>query len=822
MTDLRPSSPTGSHDREAPARDSVLPLAATGLKATYYFFASTSEGPRTRRLADVGALLGALGLLAISVVDHNAAGETGQRLTETLASLPGIIADIGQAVLILSSAFALVILVAACVRRRFRLVRDIVLAISVSFVVAMVVGYVVTGEWPQLGTVGDVAGARDFPVVRIAVLVGALLVASPHLSRPFRRASRAAVVLSGVSAVVVGAGLVSDVLGAVAVGWAAAASLHLIFGSPAGAPTLERVRSALLQLGLTVDELTALGERHKGVASYHAVDDHGRSLMVEVAGRDARNAQLAARVWRSLWQRESDGGLTSTRLQMAEHAALMVLLADRAGVRVPELVAVGEARPNDALIVFLDAGASVAADGAGRISDEVTHNLWEQLLLAHAARLAHRRLDVSSVLVGARDEVVLTGWRSAVSEAEPAVLAIDIAAMLTVTALLLGSDDAIRIAREACGDDRVVEALPYLQTATLSTELRQRVKESDLDLAELRLSTAAELAVDPPDVVQIQRVSIGKILMALLIAVAVTSLLSWIADIGLDTLLQAIADADPAWLLLALVVGQTPFLAGALSVQGSVPDRVPYGPTVIEQMAVAFVKLAVPSSAARVLTNVRYLQLQGVDRVTAFGGGGLDAVSGFIVQVGVLAFLTLVDVIDLHAGSLLSVVFDPDEIDWSNIVLALVLIVGFGCGLLMIRKVRVRFRDLAREAGEGTRRLADVLRSWRQVTRLFGGNFLSDFLLAVTLWVVCSAYGVHVSFATLLAIHVLVSLINGFVPVPGGIGVVETLLSTALIAAGVGEVDALAIAITWRAVTFYLPPIWGGYSMRWLTRHGYL
>ena len=498
----------------------------------------------------------------------------------------------------------------------------------------------------------------------------------------------------------------------------------------------------------------------------------------------------------------------------------MGLLAGRAGVRVPELVAVGEAQPSDAVIVFIDAGEPLDARSPDEITDEVVGRLWASMRRAHAVGIAHRRLDVSSVVVGPDDDLVITGWRSAVQTTEPSLLDIDVAAMLTLTALLVGTDDAVRIARASCGDDALADALPYLQLATLGRRLRQRVKDAELDLADLRVSAATALAVDPPELVRIQRVSVGKILLAFLTVVAITSLLSWIGDIGLDTLIDAVTSADVAWLLLALVVGQTQFLAGAISVQGSVPTRVPYGPTVVEQMAIAFIKLAVPSTAARVATNVRYLQLQGVPRVTAFGGGGLDSITGFMVQVGVLGFLTLVDVVDLESGALLDVAFDPGDIDWAKILLAVIVIGAFACGLLMIRKVRNRFRDFTREAVDGTRRLTDVLRSWRQVTRLFGGNFLSDLMLAITLWIVCNAYGVHVPLATLLAIHLVVSLINGFVPVPGGIGVWETLLSAGLVAAGVNEVDALAIAITWRAVTFYLPPIWGAYAMRWLTHRG--
>ena len=53
---------------------------------------------------------------------------------------------------------------------------------------------------------------------------------------------------------------------------------------------------------------------------------------------------------------------------------------------------------------------------------------------------------------------------------------------------------------------------------------------------------------------------------------------------------------------------------------------------------------------------------------------------------------------------------------------------------------------------------------------------------------------------------------------PGGIGAAEAALSAGLIAMGVDESTAFAIAITQRLCTFYLPPIWGYFSLRWLER----
>jgi MFS superfamily sulfate permease-like transporter len=47
-------------------------------------------------------------------------------------------------------------------------------------------------------------------------------------------------------------------------------------------------------------------------------------------------------------------------------------------------------------------------------------------------------------------------------------------------------------------------------------------------------------------------------------------------------------------------------------------------------------------------------------------------------------------------------------------------------------------------------------------------------------------------------------------------------LSAGLIAVGVPQSTAFAIAITQRLSTFYLPPIWGYVSLHWLTRKGYV
>ena len=118
--------------------------------------------------------------------------------------------------------------------------------------------------------------------------------------------------------------------------------------------------------------------------------------------------------------------------------------------------------------------------------------------------------------------------------------------------------------------------------------------------------------------------------------------------------------------------------------------------------------------------------------------------------------------------------------------------------------------------------LWDVARDREKRLELFGGNLASELLYAISLGATCLAYGVHLSLGQLVFVNTAASVLSSLIPVPGGIGAAEASLSAGLIAVGVDQSTAFAIAITQRLCTFYLPPIWGYVSLRWLTRKGYV
>ena len=115
-----------------------------------------------------------------------------------------------------------------------------------------------------------------------------------------------------------------------------------------------------------------------------------------------------------------------------------------------------------------------------------------------------------------------------------------------------------------------------------------------------------------------------------------------------------------------------------------------------------------------------------------------------------------------------------------------------------------------------------VLRSPSRVGMVFAGKLGAQLLQAVILGLCLRAFGHHATMAELILVNTISSLLAGFMPVPGGMGVAEAAYTAGLVALGVPNAAAMSTAISFRMVTYYLPPIWGVIATRWLRAHSYL
>jgi uncharacterized protein (TIRG00374 family) len=138
------------------------------------------------------------------------------------------------------------------------------------------------------------------------------------------------------------------------------------------------------------------------------------------------------------------------------------------------------------------------------------------------------------------------------------------------------------------------------------------------------------------------------------------------------------------------------------------------------------------------------------------------------------------------------------------------------------RAMASRLGGLLREKREDAKEAFRVLRHPRKLMLLLGGNLVAQVLLAIILGMCLRAFGQSASLAELILVATFVSLFAGLMPVPGGVGVAEAGFTAGLIAIGIPDAAAASTALLFRLVTFYLPPLWGVFAMRWLRRHAYI
>jgi uncharacterized membrane protein YbhN (UPF0104 family) len=304
------------------------------------------------------------------------------------------------------------------------------------------------------------------------------------------------------------------------------------------------------------------------------------------------------------------------------------------------------------------------------------------------------------------------------------------------------------------------------------------------------------------------------VLTAVLLLAAAYFVITAIAGIGIDTIVEELQKAERSWLLAGLVTVPLVPVAQSFGTIGASILPLRLGPVIALEYAIQFIALAVPSSAARVAVNVRFFQRQGAPTTQALTIGLLDSLFGFVVQVILLVTILLSGLATLDLS------FSGLDVDPTGRILVLAGILVVVAVVVAIAVPRFR-RPIAARLAEARPALR-VVRSPVKLAGLFGGNFVAQLLLAVILGFTVIAFGQNATMAELLLVNTLVSLFAGFMPVPGGIGVSEAALSFCLVAIGIPESVAIAIAVVYRLLTFYLPPIWGGFAMRWLKRHDYL
>jgi glycosyltransferase 2 family protein len=799
---------------ETPAKETIANFGEFVTRAPARAFAVSRHARRYRRPTDVTLLIfTSATLLWFSARADGQPSGLHAALITVINSLPGLLDPLWHVLSDWPPLWALVLIGLAAYRRHWSLVRDQFVALVGVLIGAWIIGRLATGEWPALWR-GLLRQDQpiDYPPLMLAAAVAVISVASPHMSRPMRYVGRWLVVLGAFGSMTVGLALPGHAAGAVMLGWAVAAAVHLALGSPGGLPSLDRVQLGLAGMGIRATPIDV--ESRGGVAWVRATADDGTDLDVKVYGRDAWDGQLLVSLWRFTWYRDADPTLALSRLQQVEHEAFITLLAERRGVPVSHVVTAGLDVGRDALLVTERFGVGVD-ELAEPMSDAQLDAAWHALGRLHAAGISHGRLEAHRIRVDG-DEVRLSDFAGA--DVVPATdrPAIDQVQLLIVTAVAVGVERAVARAAAALDTAGIARLTQFTQPAALTPSLRKAADAADIDVDDVR-KALAELTDKPAgDLVKLRRLSIGSVLLTLLFIVACYALVSSVMDIGVDTIVDALRGASVPVMILAWLIGLTPRVSNAMALSSAAPSDIPLGRLTALQFAITFVNLAMPSTAARAAVVIRFFQRCGVSATQAVTIGVVDSVSGFMAQISLIVFITVfgfgslnLEITDnLSANGLPTLVW----ILIGAVVVAIAIVA-------IVPKFRARVADLIRK---GWTQAKPVLTSPGLLIRVYSYNLLSELLFSLCMYTVLRAFGQDVNYLDVVLVNVAVALFAGLMPVPGGVGVTEAALTAGFLAIGVDEGAAFAAALSYRLVTFYTQPIIGFGAFQWLKRQRYL
>jgi undecaprenyl-diphosphatase len=305
---------------------------------------------------------------------------------------------------------------AAGTARRWHLAVDFAVAGGTIYLLAKVVKMLVERGRPQtlldsVHILGEPARGLGYVSGHSAVAIALATVAAPYLGRRTRRLVWAAAISVCVFRVYVGAHLPLDVVGGIALGWAAGAAAHLILGAPEGHVSQKRVRRALEGLGMVPVDIRPVREPTRRSSSFRVTQQAGPDLFVKVVARERRDDDLLYRGWRALRRRWIGRAHTGAALSQVEHEACMAAMAAGAGVRTPKVIFAGAFGNGGGMLVQPWVHGSALG---GPVEDALAADIGEQVRLLHRAGIAHGDLEAASVLVDA----AMQPWLVDLSRAE--------------------------------------------------------------------------------------------------------------------------------------------------------------------------------------------------------------------------------------------------------------------------------------------------------------------------------------------------------------------------------------------------------------------
>ncbi|MDQ4145972.1 MAG: flippase-like domain-containing protein, partial [Actinomycetota bacterium] len=598
-----------------------------------------------------------------------------------------------------------------------------------------------------------------------------------------------------------------EVLGCMALGWVAGSVANLILKAPTGVPTDEEVREELAEIGFEASSAISLASKARSSSPFVVRTVDGRLLFVKVVSREQRNADLLWKLWRYAVYREIEDEVPfASPKQQVEHEAYLALLAAQAGARVPEvLVAAVSADGAGILILEGIEGESLEEVRPQDVSVDILDDAWKQAVRLREARIAHRDLRSSNLLLDRQGKVWVVDFGFGEAAAGQRRLDLDASELLASLALLAGVERAVASAARVAGRDVIAATLPFLQPFGLVPATRKQMRSKPGLLSELRAAAARTAGVQAPPLEPLIRWRWRTIFGLAAGLFAIHVLLPQLVE--LPAIARVLHRARWEWIAAAAVASAVRYPMAALSLVSALERPVSVLRATAAQLASSWANRAAPAGLGGVALKERFLERNGVERPGAVGALATSQLAGFIVHL-----LGLMAVAAYLGRNLLAQVKLPHGWPAAGL-LALASVVGGG--LLWFPLVRRKVTVLLRGQLHA---MAAALSTPLRAAALFGGALGVNLGYALTLAAALHAFGAKLALIKIIAVYLAGSALASASPTPGGLGVIEAALVTGLTAFGAEPAPAVAGVLAYRLLTFWLTIIPGFVAFRLLRR----
>jgi undecaprenyl-diphosphatase len=532
---------------------------------------------------------------------------------------------------------------------------------------------------------------------------------------------------------------------------------------------------------------------------------------VKVVDRQHRDADLLFKTWRFLAYRDvEDEAPFATPKQLVEHEAYVALLGARGGARIPAVrLTSATADGSAALVLECVPGAGLDRRPPAEIDDRLLLDIWQQVGLLHAARIAHRDLRRSNLVVDDRGRAWLIDFGFAEAGASDRAMILDVAELLVSLAAVVGPERAVAAAIAGRGPGAVTRSLPLLQPLALSSATRSDVRARRVVLEDVRLAVSRATGATPPPIDPVVRVRLRTIVAVVLAGVGVLVLLPQAGE--LRHTLHAVRNTRFGWLAAAAALSGLGYVASAVSVMAAAGRRLALLRTVAMELAASFANRIMPGGLGRAGIIERYLERSGVERPVAIGTLGLNMAAGFVVHfVGLVIAALVVERQGLGRARM--------AVHWPILVAVVGVLAVAGAVMRTAFGRRRLVEPLRRTVAE----IRTALRDPRRAALLLASAAAVSATYILALAASLRAVGVHVSIAKAALVYLGSSALASAAPTPGGLGAMEAALVAGLGRVGVSAGPAIAGVLIFRLLTYWAPTLPGFLCFRWLLRRGYL